>query len=56
VKRVVAVALLLAGCGTALTPERLGPSVAEVFAGLYAQQQQLVGRTDVRAGDLRPLA
>ncbi len=47
--------VLAAACGTALTPERLGPSVAEVFVGLYTAQQEQLGRTDVRRESLRPL-
>jgi hypothetical protein len=49
-------ALLTAGCATALTPEHLAPSVAEVFGGLYASQQALLGRTDVHRGAVQPLA
>lgn len=58
-RRLAVLALLplaLAGCGTSLTPERLAPSVAEVFGGLYVQQQHLVGRTDVSRDRLLPLA
>ena len=46
--------LLLAGCGTALTPTKVAPSFREVFVGLYAQQQELLGREAV--GSLDPLA
>ena len=49
-------ALLLSGCSTPLTADRLGPSVAEVFGGLYASQQSQLGRSDVAADRLRPLA
>lgn len=52
----LAAALLTAGCATALTPEHLAPSVAQVFGGLYASQQALLGRTDVHRGALQPLA
>lgn len=39
--------LLVTACGTALTPAALAPSMGEVFAGLYVQQQTQQGRTDV---------
>ncbi|MCU1601092.1 MAG: uncharacterized protein JWO22_1801 [Frankiales bacterium] len=48
------VPLLLAGCGTPLTPSRVAPSFREVFVGLYAQQQQLLRREAV--GKVDPLA
>jgi hypothetical protein len=44
------------GCSTALTPARLSPSFAEVFAGLYATQQSRLGRTDVTQRGLQPRA
>lgn len=55
-KRLLAGALLVAGCSSTLTPDRLGPSVAEAFGGLYQAQQAQLGRTDVVRRDLRPLA
>jgi hypothetical protein len=49
VRRLLAVPVvaLLTGCSTPLTADRVGPSFAEVFAGLYAAQQTALGRTDV---------
>ena len=47
---------LCAGCGTAMTPATLSPAFAETFAGLYETQQSRVGRTDVTAEGLRPVA
>jgi hypothetical protein len=52
----VGVALLSSGCSTALTPQRLSSSFDEVFAGLYVQQQVLLGRTDLGRDDLQVLA
>ena len=47
----VPVVALATACGSPFTPTRLSPSVAEVFGGLYVQQQTQLGRTDVtRAG------
>lgn len=46
----------LTACSTALTPDRLGPSFAETFGGLYVAQQTGSGRTDVDRASLRPLA
>ncbi len=43
----LAVAVTVAGCSTPLTADRLTPSFAETFAGLYESQQRLLGRTDV---------
>lgn len=43
---VVAVGLT-ASCGTAQTSVRLSASFADTFAGLYAAQQQHLGRSDV---------
>lgn len=54
-KRLLAGALLVAGCSTTLTAGRLGPSVAETFSGLYATQQAGLGRTDVVRRELRPV-
>ena len=51
-----AVVLLCAGCSTAMTQGRIGASFAETFAGLYVQQQQRLGRTDVTTTSLRPQA
>lgn len=48
--------LLLTGCTTPLTASRLGGSVAETYAGLYATQQALLGRTDVQRTQLQPVA
>lgn len=53
---VAVVAMLTAGCSTAMTQSRTGASFAETFAGLYVQQQQRLGRTDVTTGTLRPQA
>ena len=49
-------AVVCTGCSTALTPARLSPSFAEVFAGLYATQQGRLGRTDVTSAGLQPRA
>ena len=46
--------LLLAGCSTRLTPERLSSSVGQTFTALYVTQQLDVGRTDVSATYIRP--
>lgn len=55
-KRVALVALMLAGCGSPLTQQAMGPSFAQVFAGRYAAQQATLGRTDVTAAKLKPQA
>lgn len=55
-KRVAGLALLLAGCSSVLTPGALAPSFAEVFAGLYVQQQTSLGRTDVARDALQATA
>jgi hypothetical protein len=39
-----------------MTQPRVGDSFAETFAGLYAQQQQRLGRTDVTSTALQPRA
>lgn len=49
-------ALLASGCGTALKPAPVAASFSEVFAGLYAGQQRLLGRTDVFADQLHALS
>ncbi|MCW2599277.1 MAG: hypothetical protein JWM02_1106 [Frankiales bacterium] len=51
-----ALVLAATACSSPLTPTRLGPPFAEVFGGLYATQQSQLGRTDVTARVLRPLA
>ncbi len=56
-KRLALLALVLAaGCATPLTPSRLAPSFATTFSGLYAQQQQHDGRTDLLAAGLQTRA
>lgn len=52
---VAALAALVSGCSTALTPQALSPAVSRTFSGLYVGQQQLLGRTDVSAADLHAL-
>lgn len=51
---VLGLLLLAVGCATPLTPARLAPSFREVFTGLYAQQQALLGRGAL--GRIDPLA
>ncbi len=55
-KRVVlaaGVALLATACSTPATPPALSSDVAEAFAGLYAGQQQHLGRTDLTPATLQ---
>jgi hypothetical protein len=59
VRRLLAAAVVLAlsaGCGTAMTRDRLGSSFGEVFSGLYVTQQSRLGRTDVTLAGLRTTA
>lgn len=54
-KRLLLVAVVLASaCATPATPTHLTSSFGETFAGLYAQQQRLLGREGARP--LEPLA
>ena len=55
-KRLLLVVPLLVACATPATPGRLGPSIGEVFSGLYVQQQQLLGRDALDRAGLRTLA
>ncbi|MFN2539882.1 MAG: hypothetical protein ABR549_17255 [Mycobacteriales bacterium] len=57
-RRLLLVVPLLAssGCATPLTPQRVAPSLAEVFAGLYPAQQRLLGRDTVDGASLQALA
>jgi hypothetical protein len=52
----VPLALLVSGCGTALTPDRLSPSFSTAFAGLYVSQQALLGRAEVTRSELAALS
>ena len=49
-RALAALAVLATGCASPLTPARLGPSFGEVFQGLYAQQQALLGRSAEAGG------
>ncbi|MBK5305615.1 MAG: hypothetical protein JJD92_02895 [Frankiaceae bacterium] len=49
-------AVLATSCATAQTPPKLSASFAETFAGLYAEQQQALGRTDATRPSLQTRA
>lgn len=50
------VALLLTGCGSALTREHLSPSFNTVFTQTYVRQQHLLGRHPLAPGQLQALS
>ena len=48
--------LAVTSCATPLTAQRVAPSFAEVFTGLYVEQQLLLGRDRIARADLHALA